>query len=78
MDNDIGMQAQSSTGSAGLRTEARIMPLEPNVMRGVRTDNGDRKWETGYSVRLRHLVEDLHANKYPLCVGTVLGTGDSQ
>lgn len=78
MGNGTGMQAQSSTGSSGLRTEARIMPSEPNVMRSVKTGNGDRKWETGYYVRLRHLVEDLHANKYPLCVGTVPDTGDSQ
>ena len=54
------------------------MPSEPNVMQSVKTGNGDRKWETGYYVRLRHLVEDLHANKYPLCVGTVPDTGDSQ
>ena len=46
MGNGTGMQAQSSTGSSGLRTEARIMPSEPNVMQSVKTGNGDRKWET--------------------------------
>lgn len=58
MDNGTGMQAQSSTGSTGLRTEARTMPSEPNVMGGVKTGDGDRKWGTGFHVRLRHLVED--------------------
>lgn len=64
MDNGTGMQ--SSTGSAGLRAEARTMPSEPNAIGGMKRSlgNEDRKWETGFHVRHRHLIENLHANKH--------------
>lgn len=37
MDSGTGMQAQNSTGSAGLRAEARTMPSEPNAAGGVKS-----------------------------------------
>lgn len=61
--DDSGIQAQSSTGSVGSRTEARKAPSEPNVLGGVRTGDGDRKWEAGFPVRLRHPVKDSPADK---------------